>query len=127
MVTKVLLDSNILMDLMNEIEAAANEVEYYDDVAISAVTWIEVATGLDAAACLNFETNMRTSKIKVIHTDDAIVLASRRPPIRRRPSARPGTPRPKATLGGPPLRSTSTPRRIQIFLRDCHSSPQLTV
>lgn len=76
MVTKVLLDSNILMDLMNEIEAAANEVEYYDDVAISAVTWVEVATGLDAAACLNFEINRRTSKIKVIHTDDAIMRES---------------------------------------------------
>lgn len=69
---KVLLDSNILMDLMNGIVAAYDEIDYYDDVAISAITWMEVVVGLNAAAMLQFEAALKAAGIKVIHTNDMI-------------------------------------------------------
>ena len=36
---KVLIDSNILMDLMNGVQEARTEVSYYSAIAISAITW----------------------------------------------------------------------------------------
>lgn len=69
---KALLDSNILMDLMNGIEAAYNEIEYYDDLAISAITWMEVVVGLPAAAMLQFEAALTQAGIKTIHTNATI-------------------------------------------------------
>jgi len=70
---KVLLDSNILMDMMNNIEAAYVEMDYYDNCAISSITWMEVVVGLDAAAVLQFEAALVSADIKVIHTNDAIM------------------------------------------------------
>lgn len=72
MVAKALLDSNILMDLMNGIVAAYNEIDHYDDIAISTITWMEVVVGLDAAAILQFEAALSQAGIVVIHTNDAI-------------------------------------------------------
>lgn len=68
---KALLDSNILMDLMNSIEAAYNEIDY-DDLAINAITWMEVAVGLHATAVLQFEAALTQAGIKTIHTNETI-------------------------------------------------------
>lgn len=69
---RVLLDSNVLMDLMNGIVAAYDEIDYYDDVAISAITWMEVVVGLDAIAILQFKAALTAAGIEVIHTNDTI-------------------------------------------------------
>ena len=42
---KALLDTNILIDYLNGIEAAKGEIERYDTVMISAITWMEVMVG----------------------------------------------------------------------------------
>lgn len=42
---KALFDTNILIDYLNGIEAAKNEINRYPSIAISAVTWIEVMVG----------------------------------------------------------------------------------
>lgn len=69
---KVLLDSNILVDMMNDIDAAYDEIDHYDDHAISVITWMEVVVGLDAAALLQFEAALIASSIRVVDTNPTI-------------------------------------------------------
>ena len=47
---KVVFDTNILVDYLNGIPAARNELEQYEEVAISMVTWMEVLAGTEDAA-----------------------------------------------------------------------------
>ncbi|MDH5786595.1 MAG: type II toxin-antitoxin system VapC family toxin [Chromatiales bacterium] len=42
---KALLDTNILIDYLNGIEAARQEIERYDAPLISTITWMEVMAG----------------------------------------------------------------------------------
>ncbi len=42
---KALLDTNILIDYLNGIPAAREEMALYDDLAISIITWMEVMAG----------------------------------------------------------------------------------
>lgn len=42
---KALFDTNILIDYLNGIEAAQQEIERYAHIAISIITWIEVMVG----------------------------------------------------------------------------------
>lgn len=42
---KALLDTNILIDYLNGIEAARTEIELYDRPMISPITWMEVMVG----------------------------------------------------------------------------------
>lgn len=42
---KALFDTNILVDLLNGLEEANNEVGRYSSLAISRISWIEVLTG----------------------------------------------------------------------------------
>jgi len=42
---KALLDTNILIDYLNGIDAARDEIERYDTVMISTITWMEVMVG----------------------------------------------------------------------------------
>ena len=44
---KALFDTNILIDYLNGVEAARDELGRYDGVAISVVTWMEVMIGAD--------------------------------------------------------------------------------
>lgn len=46
---KAVLDTNILVDYLNGIAAAAREIEQYEETAISIVTWMEVLAGADDA------------------------------------------------------------------------------
>lgn len=67
----VLFDSNIIVDALNGIQEADDELFYYADAAISAVTWIEVIAG---ALPSNLQRCQRVLKtFQVIHTDDAIM------------------------------------------------------
>jgi predicted nucleic acid-binding protein len=72
---KVLLDSNIIIDIMNGVKEARTEVSYYSDITISAITWMEVMVGcMQSKQTALFETFLTTLGIKVIHTNDAISL-----------------------------------------------------
>jgi predicted nucleic acid-binding protein len=42
-----LLDTNILIDYLNGIKAAKDEIERYETVMISAITWMEVMVGAE--------------------------------------------------------------------------------
>jgi len=42
---KALFDTNILIDYLNGIEAARNELRLYDRPSISSITWMEVMVG----------------------------------------------------------------------------------
>jgi predicted nucleic acid-binding protein len=53
MVRPALVDSNILVDHFNGIQEADTEISYYDDVAISAITWMELMTGFEAKLAVN--------------------------------------------------------------------------
>jgi predicted nucleic acid-binding protein len=44
---KALLDTNILIDYLNGIEAARDEIQLYETPAISIITWMEVMVGCD--------------------------------------------------------------------------------
>ena len=46
---KAVFDTNILVDYLNGIPAAQRELEQYEEVAISIVTWMEVLAGADDA------------------------------------------------------------------------------
>jgi predicted nucleic acid-binding protein len=49
-VVKALFDTNILIDFLRGIPAARDELNRYDDKAISVVTWMEVMVGTPMAA-----------------------------------------------------------------------------
>jgi len=46
---KVVFDTNILVDYLNGIPAARRELESYEEIAISMVTWMEVLAGAEDA------------------------------------------------------------------------------
>ena len=46
---KALLDTNILIDYLNGIEAAREEIDRYDTPMISPITWMEVMVGTSNA------------------------------------------------------------------------------
>lgn len=46
-VMKAVFDTNILVDYLNGIPAANHEIERYEEIAISIVTWMEVLAGTD--------------------------------------------------------------------------------
>ena len=46
---KAVFDTNILVDYLNGISAANHEIECYEEIAISIVTWMEVLAGADDA------------------------------------------------------------------------------
>ena len=48
-VMKAVFDTNILVDYLNGISAANHEIERYEEIAISIVTWMEVLAGADDA------------------------------------------------------------------------------
>jgi hypothetical protein len=45
----ILLDTNILIDHFNGIPEALDEIANHENLAISAITWMEVAAGLSPA------------------------------------------------------------------------------
>lgn len=78
---RVLLDTNILIDYLNGIAPARQEVARYDDASISAITWMEVmvgAAGNEEAAQLR----AFLSGFRLVPIDDAV--SERAVGIRRR-------------------------------------------
>lgn len=74
----VLLDTNILIDHINAVAQATEEIANHDNVAISAITWMEVAAGLTAAETSGFEQLIRDLPIYVLHTTDEIIRETTR-------------------------------------------------
>ncbi|MFP5392538.1 MAG: PIN domain-containing protein [Gammaproteobacteria bacterium] len=64
-----LLDTNILIDIANGVEAARDEVLYYSDVAISNITYIEFVVGLRA--------RLQSGRFKVPEFDLQMTLVRR--------------------------------------------------
>ena len=48
-IMKAVFDTNILVDHLNGLPAANREMEHYEEIAISIVTWMEVLAGADDA------------------------------------------------------------------------------
>lgn len=88
-----LLDTNIVIDYLNGVAAAKRELERYDTVAISMITWIEVMVGVPEHAreiTAKFLANFRLLSIspevmeltvdvrttKRLKMPDAIILAT---------------------------------------------------
>src|SRR6187551_578448 len=46
---KAVFDTNILVDYLNGVAAARREVEQYEEIGISIITWMEVLAGADNA------------------------------------------------------------------------------
>jgi len=74
----VLLDTNILIDHFNGIPEATVEISYHENVAISVITWSEVAVKLDTAELADFDRLVAALPIYVLHTDDAIMRETAR-------------------------------------------------
>lgn len=89
-----LLDTNILIDFLNGIEAAREEIALYDDKAISLITWMEVMVGagedeprikafLSGFRLVAIDSNVAAEAVRIrqgrkIKLPDAIILASAR-------------------------------------------------
>jgi predicted nucleic acid-binding protein len=89
-----LFDTNILIDFLNGIEAAREEIALYDNKAISPITWMEVMVGAgeDAPRIKTFLSGFRLVAIdsdvaaeagrirqsRKMKLPDAIILASAR-------------------------------------------------
>lgn len=72
----VLFDTNILIDALKGYRLAIEELEYWDEPAISVITWMEVMAGTredDQDEVLDFLTNFG---FEVIHTNTDIMVAS---------------------------------------------------
>jgi predicted nucleic acid-binding protein len=76
--TKALLDTNIIVDLLNGVPQSAEEVSYYTDVAMSAITLMELAVGCIKTGTLPQLLAFIQTGIQVIHTDNAISLDAAR-------------------------------------------------
>ena len=72
----ILLDTNILADHFNGIAAATTEIAYHSNIAISAITQLEVAVGLFGDDVTAFARLLRLLPINVVQTDDAIIQES---------------------------------------------------
>ncbi len=90
---KALFDTNILIDYLNGIEAAKEEIKRYPHIAISLVTWMEVMVGakseeeaairrfLARFALIPLNTNIAERAVDIrratkIRLPDAIIRAS---------------------------------------------------
>lgn len=80
---KAVFDTNILVDYLNGVPAAKRELEQYEEICISVVTWMEVLAGAegleDEAGTRNF-----LSRFKIQPLD--VPLAERAVKIRRQHS-----------------------------------------
>lgn len=69
----VLFDSNILIDALKGYEQALQELAYWDEPAISAVTWMEVYAGATPDEVPRLDELIANVGFEVIHTDDNIM------------------------------------------------------
>lgn len=69
----VLFDSNILIDALKGYEQALQELAYWNDPAISSITWMEVYAGATADEIPQLDKMINAVQFKIFHTSDAIM------------------------------------------------------
>ena len=69
----VLFDTNILIDHLQGIKAAEDEILNYEDAAISSITWMEVACRMTDFEKIAFQAFLDVAAIQIIHPDDNIM------------------------------------------------------
>lgn len=69
----VLFDSNILIDALKGYEQALIELAYWNDPAISSITWMEVYAGATIDEIPKLNELVETVRFKIFHTSDAIM------------------------------------------------------
>jgi predicted nucleic acid-binding protein len=69
-VVNPLFDTNILIDALRGSEAATEELDRYQNPAISIITWMEVLAG--ASRTFEPSTRLFLSKFNILQLDDAI-------------------------------------------------------
>lgn len=74
----VLFDSNIIIDYLNGIEEAHDELGYWDEPAISVVSWMEVRANIKPDEEAKFELLFNEAAFEMIRIDDAIMTAAAR-------------------------------------------------
>jgi len=79
--TKVLFDTNILIDYLSGVSKARTALERYGDRAISMVTWMEVMAGTtpgDEAQVRTFLNSFRILPVTAEVAEEAVALRRRR-------------------------------------------------
>lgn len=74
----VLFDSNIIIDYLNGIGEARDELTYWDEPAISVVSWMEVRANIKPDEEDRFELLFSDGDFEIIRIDDAIMTAAAR-------------------------------------------------
>ncbi|MGV7208325.1 PIN domain-containing protein [Oxalobacteraceae bacterium A2-2] len=69
----VLFDTNILIDHYAGHAAATDEIAYYSDAAISAISWLEVACRMSRSEEIRFQQWLNQLEIRVIQTTVSII------------------------------------------------------
>ncbi len=75
---RVIFDTNILIDHTLGIIEATRELAAYDDAAISAVNWMEVACALTPSQVAQFDQDLADVGIVVLQTTVDIMRRARR-------------------------------------------------
>lgn len=69
---KYLIDTNIWIDALNGLTDALNTIKGLDDIAISAITYMEVTSGCTPAEKAIFD-HLLSLGVGIIHTDEQIM------------------------------------------------------
>lgn len=73
-----LFDTNILIDHMDGVEAASNELFAYSNAVISVINWMEVACDLTPEEVADFNDLLRDADIGVVQTSESIMVRAAR-------------------------------------------------
>lgn len=69
----VLFDTNILIDALKGYQQAIEELAYWDEPAISVITWMEIYAGANVTDVPKLDSFMADFGFEVIHTNDDIM------------------------------------------------------
>ncbi|SFL41988.1 type II toxin-antitoxin system VapC family toxin [Rugamonas rubra] len=72
----VLFDTNILIDALKGYKVALDELEYWNEPAISAITWMELFAGAKPDDIDELTRFIADFGFEIIHTDDGIMAAA---------------------------------------------------
>lgn len=108
----VLFDTNILIDALKGYPEAIRELAFWDEPAISVITWMEVFAGANVTEVPTLDRFIADFGFEVIHTDDAIMREAARI---RSDARRIG---PKIALPDAVIIATALNRKLVIVTRD---------
>jgi predicted nucleic acid-binding protein len=108
----VLFDTNILIDALKGYKAAFDELVYWDEPAISAITWMELYAGAKPDEVPKLREFISGFAFEIIHTDDSIMT---RAANLRADSIRKG---PKIALPDAIIMATAVSKNIMLITRN---------